>query len=64
VKLQFDANQQFQFDAVAAITDLSDGQPQGAPEFAVIPVVKNSFTTECVPVTRECRTTARGGVVA
>jgi len=36
VKLQFDPNQQFQLDAVAAITDLFDGQPQGAPEWAVI----------------------------
>src|SRR5687768_7011504 len=36
MKLQFDPNQTFQRDAVAAVTDLFDGQPQGAPEYAVI----------------------------
>lgn len=36
MRLQFDPNQSFQLDAVAAITNLFDGQPQGAPEYAVI----------------------------
>jgi len=36
VKLPCGANQQFQLDAVAAIADPFDGQPRGAPEYAVI----------------------------
>lgn len=36
MKLQFDPNQPFQLDAMAAVTDLFDGQSQGAPEYAVI----------------------------
>lgn len=36
MKLQFDPNQTYQLDAVAAVIDVFEGQPQGAPEYAVI----------------------------
>ncbi|MBM4013240.1 MAG: hypothetical protein FJ286_18085, partial [Planctomycetes bacterium] len=36
MKLQFDPNQSYQADAIAAVVDLFDGQPQGGPDYAVI----------------------------
>jgi len=36
MKLHFDSNQQFQLDAVAAVTDLFEGQPQSAPSMTPI----------------------------
>ena len=36
MKLHFDSNHAFQLDAMAVLTDIFDGQPQGAPEYAVL----------------------------
>ena len=40
MKLQFDADQQFQINAVAAVADLFEGQPQTSPDYAVINVTR------------------------
>jgi len=36
MKIQFDPDQTFQIEAVAAVTDLFEGQPQGPPEYSVV----------------------------
>ena len=36
MKIQFDAEQQYQLDAVAAVVDLFDGQPLQQPEYSVV----------------------------
>jgi len=38
MKLHFDPNQQFQLDAIAAVVDLFEGQPQSSPTFTPINV--------------------------
>ncbi len=36
MKIQFDAQQQYQLDAIASVVGIFDGQPEEQPEFAVI----------------------------
>jgi len=36
MKLQFDPNQQFQIDAVSAVVDLFEGQPQSSSDYSII----------------------------
>jgi type III restriction enzyme len=36
MKIQFDAQQQYQLDAVAAVADIFDGQPLQQPEYSVV----------------------------
>lgn len=42
MKLQFDPNQAFQLDGIAAVVDLFDGQPEGASEFSVIKMLEDA----------------------
>ena len=43
MKLQFDAKQPYQIDAVNAVVDLFDGQPLNQPDYATI---LQTFDTE------------------
>jgi len=36
MKLQFDAKQSYQIDAVNAVADLFDGQPLNPPDYATV----------------------------
>ena len=36
MKIQFDAQQQYQLDAVAAVVDIFDGQPLQQPDYSVV----------------------------
>ena len=39
MKLQFDANQSFQIDAVNAVADLFDGQRKSTADFSIVSII-------------------------
>lgn len=52
MRLQFDPNQAYQHDAIAAVTDLFDGQPLGQSEYSVIDM-GHYADLDCSPGNRE-----------
>jgi restriction endonuclease len=47
MKIQFDAQQQYQLDAVSAVVDIFDGQPLEQPEYAnqTLLIAPDEFST-------------------
>ena len=50
MKLHFDSNQQYQWDAIHAVTDLFEGQPLNGSDF--------EFPISPVPLVRVCNANA------